>query len=54
MSGTSGERVVLVTPSARTLPDLTAGSTAGMTDMTIWTSPEMVSIIAGVTPLYGT
>ena len=41
-------------PSARTLPERMCASAAGTTEIVMCTCPAIVSVSAGVTPLYGT
>ena len=53
-SGTAGERLGLVMPSARNLPLCTCGTAACATTNIICTCPASTSVTAGATPLYGT
>src|SRR5678816_2710648 len=54
MSGAAGERLRLVTPSARSFPSFTSGRLDGMLSNIIVTRPPSRSGIALARPLYGT
>src|SRR5258706_333382 len=53
-SGSAGRRFAVVTAMARRRPDFTCGSAVAvlLKRMSVW--PEMVSVSAGLVPLYGT
>jgi hypothetical protein len=53
-SGASGERLGLVTASARSAPDFTCGSEVVIVSNIIVTWPPRRSLSAGALPLYGT
>src|SRR3954467_1721925 len=48
------DRVLLVTPSALSLPACTCGITGCTGENMIWTRPPMRSVTACAVPLYGT
>ena len=52
-AGTTGDRVTLVTPSARSLPALMCGRAAGVVEKLIDASPPSTAATAGALPLYG-
>ncbi|MNN36413.1 hypothetical protein D3C81_1503080 [compost metagenome] len=52
--GSSGERLLSVTASRRSLPALTCGSVCVPAENSSWVCPATVSTTAGAPPLYGT
>ena len=54
ISGAVGERVFVVTASARSFPPSTCGHAEGMLSNMNCTCPPIRSVMAGALPLYGT